>query len=68
MSAKPDFEKMTSIDLRAYVLEHRDDQAALQAYLDKRHAENSDSRVYQPEESIGDAIAEQLEKIKQKQV
>ena len=49
MSIKPDFATMTTIELRAYVLEHRDDEEALHAYLDKLHTKNPSSRVYKPE-------------------
>jgi quinol monooxygenase YgiN len=41
MSAKPDFATMSKFELRAYVLEHRDDREALHAYLDKLHFEIS---------------------------
>ncbi|MGV0024601.1 DUF6887 family protein [Phormidesmis priestleyi] len=65
MSMKPDFAAMTTLELRAYVLAHREDQDALQAYLDKRHSENPGSRVYQPEEDVSEAIAEYLENKRQ---
>lgn len=60
MSVKPDFATMTTIELRAYVLQHRDDEEALQAYLDKHHTEKSISRVYQPEEDVAEAITQYL--------
>ena len=60
MSVKPDFATMTAIELRAYVLEHREDEEALHAYLDKLHAENPSSRVYRPEDDVAEAIAEYL--------
>ena len=60
MSVKPDFATMTALELRAYVLTHRDDDEALQAYLDKRHRENPNSRVYTPDENVAEAIAEYL--------
>jgi hypothetical protein len=60
MSVKPDFATMTTIELRAYVLDHRDDEEALHAYLDKLHVEKPSSRVYQPEEDVAEAIAEYL--------
>ncbi|MBD2513795.1 hypothetical protein H6G93_01980 [Nostoc sp. FACHB-973] len=62
MSVKPDFATMTAIELRAYVLEHRDNQEALHAYLDKLHAENPNSQVYSPEDNVAEAIAEYLKK------
>lgn len=60
MSLKSDFAKLTAPELRAYVLAHRDDEEALQAYLDKLHIENTGSRVYKPEENVSEAIAEYL--------
>lgn len=59
MSVKPDFATMSAIELRTYVLEHRDDEEALHAYLDKLHAENP-TRVYRPEDDVAEAIAEYL--------
>jgi hypothetical protein len=56
---------MTMLQLRAYVLAHRDNEEALQAYLDKLHSENPTSRVYKPGDNVGDAIAEYLENKRQ---
>lgn len=66
MSIKPDFATMTTIELRAYVVEHRDDEEALHAYLDKLHTENPSSRVYKPEDNVAEAIAEYLKNKEQK--
>lgn len=60
MSVKPDFAMMTTQQLRVYVLEHRDDEEALQAYLDRRRSENPSSRFYKAEDDVGEAIAEYL--------
>ncbi|MDZ8026344.1 MAG: DUF6887 family protein [Nostoc sp. SerVER01] len=60
MSVKADFATMTAIELRAYVLEHRDNEEALHVYLDKLHAENPSSQVYSPEDNVAEAIAEYL--------
>ena len=60
MSLKPEFVNMTAIELRAYVLQHRDDEEALHAYLDKLHNENRNSRVYSPEDNVAEAIADYL--------
>ncbi|MEH2278592.1 MAG: hypothetical protein V7K40_28375 [Nostoc sp.] len=68
MSVKPDFASMTTIELRAYVLEHRDDEEALHTYLDKLHAEKSSSRVYRPEEDVAEAIAEYLKGKRHKEI
>lgn len=58
MSTKPNFATMTTSELRAYVLAHREDEGALQAYLDKLHSENPNPRVYKPDENVVEAIAE----------
>jgi hypothetical protein len=60
MSVKPNFKTMTKAELRAYVLEHREDEEALHAYLDKLHAENPNPRVYSPEDNVAEAIAQYL--------
>lgn len=57
MSVKPDFITMTTLELRSYILAHRDDDEALQIYLDKRHSENPNARVYQPDDNVAGAIA-----------
>jgi hypothetical protein len=61
MSTKPDFATMTTIDLRAYLLQHRDDEEALHALIDKLHENNSSSRVYSPEDNIAEALAERFQ-------
>lgn len=61
MSVKPDFATMTATELRAYVLEHRNDEEALHAYLDKLDPKNR-SRSHKPEDNVAEAIAEYLEK------
>lgn len=65
MSVKPNFANMTASELRAYVLEHRDDEEALHIYLDKLHAENQNPRIYKPEDNVSEAIAEYLKQKKQ---
>jgi hypothetical protein len=65
MSVKPDFTLMTTQELRAYVLAHRDDEAALYAYLDRRHSENPNSRIYKAEDDVSEAIAEYLKSKRQ---
>lgn len=60
MSTKPNFKAMTKSELRTYILEHREDEKALHAYLDRLHAENPNPRVYSPEENVADAISEYL--------
>lgn len=58
---------MPTPQLRAYVLEHRDDEEALQVYLDRRHAENPNSRVYKAEDDVAEAITEYLKSKQQKE-
>jgi hypothetical protein len=60
MSAKQNLIEMSISELRAYVLQHRDDEEALQAYLDKVHAEKPISVIHAPEENVGDALAQYL--------
>lgn len=67
MSVKPDFATMTMLELRAYVLAHRDEEEALQIYLDKRHTENPNARVYQHEDDVAEAIADYLKGKKQQE-
>lgn len=67
MNVKPDFAMMTTPQLRAYVLDHRADEKALQAYLDRRRSENPNSRVYKADDDIAEAIAEYLESKKQQE-
>lgn len=62
MSVKPNFATMTSQELRAYILDHRDDEAALHAYLDRRHSENPNSQMYTADDDVGEAIAAYLRK------
>jgi hypothetical protein len=68
MSAKPDFATMSKFELRAYVLEFRDDKEALHAYLDRLHAENPSSRIYKPEDNVAEAIAEYMQHKTSKEV
>ncbi|GAA6615084.1 DUF6887 family protein [Scytonema sp. NUACC26] len=68
MSVKPNFAAMTAIELRAYVLEHRGDEEALHAYLDKLHAENPSSHVYSAEDNVSEAVAEYLKNKKTKEL
>jgi len=67
MSVKPDFAAMTAQQLRAYVLEHRADEEALQIFLDRRRSENPNSRVYRAEDNVAEAIAEYLERKRQQE-
>jgi hypothetical protein len=60
MSANPDFATMNKVELRAYVLDHRSDEEALHAYLDRLHAENPSSRTYQPDDNVAEALAEHM--------
>ena len=60
MSTKQNLTTMSKNELRAYVLQHRNDEEALQAYLDKVNAENPNSRIHTPEENVSDALAQYL--------
>lgn len=37
MTMKPELQRMTRKELRAYVLSHRDDEEALHLYMDRLH-------------------------------
>ena len=60
MSGKKNLETMSKSELRNYVLQHRENEEALQAYLDKVHAQNPISQIYTPEENVSDALAQHL--------
>jgi hypothetical protein len=60
MSAKLNFATMIKSELRTYVLEHRDDEEALHAYLDRLHTENPNSRTYHPDDDVAEAISEYM--------
>jgi hypothetical protein len=62
MSNKQNLTTMSKSELRDYVLQHREDEEALQAYLDKVHTENLTSPIYSPEENVSDALARYLER------
>jgi hypothetical protein len=47
---KPDFNIMTKSELRAYVLEHREDTEAFEALADRIYA-NPNPQWYQPEDT-----------------
>jgi hypothetical protein len=47
---KPDFNVMTKTELRAYVLEHREDTEAFEALADRIYA-NPNPQWYQPEDT-----------------
>lgn len=52
--SQPNFEAMSRKELRAYILEHRDDEYAFRVYLDRITAEATDSVVYPAPQSIDD--------------
>ncbi|MDV2998251.1 MAG: hypothetical protein N4J56_007956 [Chroococcidiopsis sp. SAG 2025] len=43
---KPNFQTMSKEELRTYVLNHRDDEAAFHTYMDKLHAQ--ENRIEHP--------------------
>ena len=63
--SNPDFSVMTEQELRAYVLSHREDKAAFEAYLDKVH-ERPPIAVIEPEEWSEERMQEVLNLIKQR--
>lgn len=65
--SKPDFSVMTEPELRAYVLSHRQDKAAFEAYLDKVH-ERPPIAVVEPEDWSEDRMQQVLDEIKRRGV
>jgi len=63
--SSPDFSIMTKQELRAYVLSHRQDKVAFEAYLDKVH-ERPPIAVIEPEEWSEQKMQEVLNLIKQR--
>jgi hypothetical protein len=61
MNDKQNLKMMSTSELRAYVLQHRDDEEALYLYLDKVNIERPNSHIYSPDENVGDALAQYLE-------
>ncbi|PSB45515.1 hypothetical protein C7B80_16810 [Cyanosarcina cf. burmensis CCALA 770] len=64
--SSPDFFVMTEQELRAYVLSHRQDKAAFEAYLDKVH-ERPPIAVIEPKEWSEERMQQILDEIKRKQ-
>ncbi len=64
--SKPNFAAMTRKELRAYILEHREDDEAFQVYMDKVTAEPGE--IYPAPQSIDDLknFPELLENYQQK--
>ncbi len=60
MTLKPDFTTMTTTELRAYLLAHRDEEAVLHSYLDRLRVENPNPQTYSPEENVSEAISAYL--------
>ncbi|MFM7363491.1 MAG: DUF6887 family protein [Cuspidothrix sp.] len=53
--SRPNFQDMSTKELRAYVLSHRDDQEAFYIYVDKLNAEASWVEM-PPSESVDDLM------------
>ncbi|MBW4636012.1 MAG: hypothetical protein KME30_30255 [Iphinoe sp. HA4291-MV1] len=49
---KPDFLTITRAELRQYILEHREDEQALQIYIDR--FQNPNNRVFPAPETVDD--------------
>jgi DNA-binding phage protein len=65
MSTKQDLMMMSKSELRAYVLQHREDEEALQVYLDKVHTENPNAHIHSPTEDVRDALARYIDSQKE---
>lgn len=63
--SSPDFSFMTEQELRAYVLSHREDKAAFEAYLNKVR-DRPPIAVIEPEEWSEERMQEVLNLIKQR--
>lgn len=65
---QPNFEAMSRKQLRAYILEHRDDEQAFRVYMDRITAEPP-TEVYPAPQSIDDLkhFSQLLEKHRQQQ-
>ncbi len=50
--SKPDFTTMTRPQFRQYILEHREDEKALQIYIDR--FQNPNAKIYPPPKSLED--------------
>jgi hypothetical protein len=61
----PDFSVMSEQELRAYVLSHRQDKAAFEAYLDKVH-ERPPIAIIEPEAWSEERMQQVLDEIKQR--
>jgi hypothetical protein len=49
---KPDYGRMTRQDLRAYVLAHRDDDAAIEALIERRNPNSPKYKFPQNDEDL----------------
>lgn len=67
---KPDFDKMSKADLRAYVVAHTNDQEAFYKLVDRFKADSNDQGWHPFPQSLEDAakvsdlIQEQIKKLK----
>lgn len=66
MNQKPDFDSMSDDTLKQYMLDHRDDDEAFYAYVDRVNA-RPNRTVYPPLKSLEDLEkrSEMLERMKQ---
>jgi hypothetical protein len=63
--SSPDFSVMSEAELRAYVLKHRQDKAAFEAYLDKVH-ERPPIAIIEPEDWNEERMEQVLDEIKRR--
>ncbi len=50
--SKPEFTSMTRAELRQYILDHREDEQALQIYIDR--FQNPNNRIFPAPETVED--------------
>lgn len=63
MTTHPPFHDLTLKELRAYMLDHRDDEVVFQAYMDRLHAESPEEAAQW--NSIKDMTREQFAQLLQ---
>lgn len=63
---KPDFDRMSKAELRAYIVAHTDDQEAFYKFVD-RFAADTESRVWQPFSNTPQEVAK-MEELIQEQI
>ena len=57
----PNFASMTDQELKQYFLAHRDNQAAFEAYMDRRHSQGQRNPIVRADEVEHLTLAEQMD-------